>query len=172
MRGSWPVLAVALFAAACASAAPPASTTPRAGAQSPSPSNTGAAGEPPSAFLAINGAGRHEGELGTYVYGGAGSDAPWLPARSLDAIPIRSGDRLSVLLADGLLVGPWAATIAPAGDDQAERGRAFGRDETVGGLRETVELPAPPAGSWVVMVNLEYGDGTGSGAYFWLVDVR
>jgi hypothetical protein len=162
--------AVALLAAACAGppSPPPVATL---GATSDGPSGSPRGADPPAAVLIVSGAERHEGELGTYVYRGAGSDAPWLPARTLASVPVRSSDRLSVALVDGGVIGPWAATIAPAGDDQAERGRGLAADETAGGLRESVELPVPPRGGWVLMVRLDYGDGSGSGAYFWLVEV-
>ena len=178
MHGAVRVLVVTALAAACAMilaagcAMVPPSPSLSPAPTSAGPSGTAAGAEPPPAVLAINGAGRHEGELGSFTYRSAGSDAPWLPARTLESVSVRQGQRLTASFADGSLIGPWAATIAPAGDDQAERARAFGRDETVGGLRESVELPAPPAGSWVLMMQLEYGDGSGSGAYYWLVDVR
>jgi hypothetical protein len=165
-------LALAWLAGACASGPPTQAPSQVGSSASPSGAVTTQSGGPPLAVMTVDGGGRHEGELGTFVYRGSGTDAPWLPATALDSVAVKPDSRLTVRLGDQGLIGPWSATIAPAGDDQAERAQLLAREGTVGGLRESIELPAPPPGAWVLMADLNYGDGSGSGAYYWLVDVR
>ena len=166
-------LFAALMVGGCASA-PPTATPPTAGAGatagSPAASES-EAGQPPAAFLAVDGRGSVEGELGSYTFGAAGSDSPWLPARALDGVAAAPGARLIITLAGGQPIGTWSAVIAAAGDDQAVNKRALGESQA-GGLGPAITLPAPSRGDWVLMVQLAYGDGSGSGAYYWEINVR
>jgi hypothetical protein len=162
----------------CGCVGTPTSTTPALAATAPGtptasgnlalPSDTS---QPPAAVLAVNGQGNHPGVLGTYVYRGAGSDAPWLPARALRSVAVPAGGRLLVRLADQGSIGAWFARIAPAGDDQGVRVRGLAEQPDENGRSAVIELLAPAPGPWVLAVTLDYGDGSGSGSYFWLVEV-
>jgi hypothetical protein len=145
-----------------------ASVTPIASGSIESPAE---AAQPPAAVLAVSRQGSHAGVLGTYVYQGAGSDAPWLPARALRSVAVPAGGRLLVRLADQRLIGAWSARIAPAGDDQGVTARGLTEQPDENERSAVIELLAPPPGSWVLAVTLDYADGSGSGSYFWLVEV-
>jgi hypothetical protein len=162
----------------CGCVAAPSSTTPAGAATAPvTPTASGSvasptdASQPPAAVLTVNGQGSYPGVLGTYVYRGAGSDAPWLPARALRSVAVGAGGRLVVRLADQRLIGAWSARTAPAGDDQGVTARGLAEQPDENGRSAVIELLAPPPGSWVLVVTLDYADGSGSGSYFWLVEV-
>jgi hypothetical protein len=162
----------------CGCVAAPSSTTPAVpSTSSVAPTAAGSIAsptdtpQPPAAVLAVNAQGSHPGVLGTYVYRGAGSDAPWLPARALRSVPVPGGGRLLVRLADQRLIGAWSARIAPAADDQGVTVRGLAEQPDENGRSAVIELLAPPPGSWVLVVTLDYADGSGSGSYFWLVEV-
>lgn len=172
-RRAWAITLLALgFAAGCAASAPPsASPTPSI---FPSTATAAAsdASRPPGALLAVNGQGRYAAELGTYVYRGAGSDAPWLPARSLDAVSAPARGRLTVRLSDGRPIAAWSARVAAAADEQGVAARGLAEQSDGARLTAEIELPAPGPGSWVLAVDLDYGDGSGSAVYFWRLEVR
>jgi hypothetical protein len=161
----------------CGCVATPSSTTPAVPLTAPSVTATASGvasptdSQPPGAILAVNGQGNHAGVLGTYVYRGAGSDAPWLAARALSSIGVPAGGRLVVRLADQRLIGAWSARVAPAGDDQGVMVRGLADQPDENARSAVIELLAPAPGSWVLAVSLDYGDGSGSGSYFWLVEV-
>jgi hypothetical protein len=166
--------ALALWVAAGCGAAPPSPIPSNAvsSGEPVSPAATTDASRPPAAVLSVNGQGRREGELGTYVYRGAGSDSPWLPARSLESVAVPAGARLGVRLADRRLIGAWSARVAAAADEQGVPTRPLADEPDASRRWAALEFTAPGPGSWVLEVSLDYGDGSGSGAYFWLIEVR
>lgn len=174
------VLAIGIAVGACTADTPPsASTSP----PSPSPSAIEAVATPaptptvavesvvpatptavsnaPLAFLVI-GTDRHTGKVGGFTFGRYSESAPWLPATALDSIDVAAGAELRVELDERGTIDGWAARIAAAADVTAE---------AVVGLAEgggpAAAFDAPAAGDWVVSVTITYGDGLGSGAYFW-----
>lgn len=146
-----------------ASTAAPATAVPGEGPLIP---------QPPTALLSVNGRGDSAGQLGSYVFLGTGSDSPWLPARSLRPVPARGEARLSVRLSDGRLIGPWTADLAAAQDEQGATLTRLGGEESGRRPLSAVEVRAPDRGSWVLMVNVVFADGSGSAAYYWRIDVR
>ena len=135
---------------------------------SPRPSPT-AASVPPAAVLTL-GRSRHEGELGTYVYQGAGADAPWLPSRALDRVPAKRGAPMVFSLEQGAVVA-WSIRFAPAGDAQGAAARRHG-ERDAGSPARAIRIPSLPAGRWVLEVRVVYADEAGDGAYYWYLDVR
>jgi hypothetical protein len=134
------------------------------------PSERPIAPQPPSALLSVNVRGAYAGELGSYLFRGTGSDSPWIPARTLRPVTVRAGAVLSVRLERGL-IGPWSADVAPARDEQGAALTRLGGNESGVPSRRSVRIPAPPRGSWVLMINVGFADGSGSAAYYWRIDV-
>ena len=116
----------------------------------------------PVAILVI-GAQRHAGEVGGFTFGRFSDSAPWLPATALDTVRVPAGTELRVELDD-------RATIAGLDRAHRDRGRRHGGRGHRPGLgrrpRRRVQLP-PASGDWVVSVTITYGEGLGSGAYYW-----
>jgi hypothetical protein len=143
---------------AVSSVGPSAPVQPSAGpAGEPSPA------EPPAASIADDGGDRVAGQLGSYTWLDAGSDAPWL-----DGSPIRigAGERLTLTFADSIGVANWTASRVVPG---ARNGiGSIGMADGEGG---PVAFDSPPRGSWSVNVTVWFSDDRGSAAYYWLVDV-
>lgn len=137
---------------------------------SPSPSPDEAEPMPPLARLALPDGSLHEAALGSYDYGGAAADAPWLPARILPTIEVEAGTPLMLSVAPLHFVR-WGARYADARDEQANviSPLAAGGDGVAS--LESALLPAPPSGSWVVMVQLYFADEEGDAAYYWHLQV-
>jgi hypothetical protein len=148
-----PLLLGALLAIAACGAPPP---TPE-----PSPTSTGEplAPQPPAAVLSFPGGQPTVGDLGTYVYRDAGSDAPWLPGEPVAVPP--AGVLCQVFLSEPLRVTAWRARVAPAG-------RAPG----IGQEREIAAGEGPmifelPSGAWTLQLSVQFGDGIGDATYYW-----
>jgi hypothetical protein len=135
--------------------------TPTSPAESSGPSTPSPASDAPIAVLVV-GAKRHPGEVGGFTFGTYSQSAPWLPATALDTVAVRAGAALRVEVDDRSTVAGWIARLATAADVTAD---------AVTGLAEgdgpTVAFAAPAAGDWVVSLTITYGDGLGSGAYYW-----
>jgi hypothetical protein len=133
---------------------------------SPSPSPDEAEPMPPLAYLTLPDGSLHAAALGSYDYDGAAADAPWLPARILPAVDVRAGSQLSLSVAPLHFVR-WGARYADARDEQADviSPLAAGGDGVAS--LENALLPAPPSGSWVLMVQLYFADEEGDAAYYW-----
>jgi len=150
-----PVLLGALLAITACGAPPPPVT--------PEPSHT-ARGEPPPtkppvAVLSFPGGQPTAGALGTYIYRGAGSDAPWLPGEPMAVPP--AGALGQVFLSEPLKVASWRARVAPAG-------RAPG----IGEEREIATGEGPiafelPTGTWTLQLSVQFGDGIGEATWYW-----
>ena len=168
-RVGWVVaMAIGLGAGGC-SATPP---TPSAGAVdtpagSPSgilestPPPTPVVSDAPLATLVI-GAQRHPGEVGGFTFGRFSNSAPWLPATALDTVRVRAGTELRVELDERATMQDWAARIATAADVTADAVTGL-----ASGVGPAAAFTAPRSGDWVVSVTITYGEGLGSGAYYW-----
>ena len=149
---------------AASEATAPASARPTPGEPTP--------GEPrpPDALLTLPDGTQQAGALGSYFYGGAAADSPWLPAHSLPPLEVASGATLR-LTAPPLEFVRWSARYAEAADVDASMitPLAAGGEGSVGMTSAT--LPAPPSGSWVVSVQLYFADDEGDATYYWHVSV-
>ena len=125
---------------------------------------------PPAALLTLPDGTQQAGALGSFFYGGAAADAPWLPARVLPTLEAPAGGSL-VLAVPPLEFVSWGARYADAADEDADviNPLASGGDGAAA-LRQA-KLPAPPSGSWVVAVQLFFADEEGDATYYWHVTV-
>ena len=121
--------------------------------------------QPPGATLDVAGT-RWDGRLGSWTWGEAGEDAPWLPAPALPegpVLPPRS--RVGVILDGPVLVESWTAVAARAFDTAA--------DELVdvGSGAGSPSFVVPP-GDWVVQVHLVFAERRGEASWYWRVVAR
>jgi hypothetical protein len=171
LRATLIVVLVLLAAAACTgSVTPPSPANSPSPASSPSPEmstnapSAGAAADgPPAAGLAAEGGDAVTGQLGTYVWGDAGSDSPWLPGAP---ISVGAGEPLTVSFDPALPVASWRARMVSSDGDGPDGARVLG--EGAG----DPSFQAPGAGSWTVEVFVEFGSSAGDASYFWRLDVR
>jgi hypothetical protein len=176
-RQSIAMLAIALLACACAGASPsgpagpsvvgsaPASDVPATLSAAPSASLTASQSitEPPAASLAVEGGDPVTGQLGTFTWGDGGSDSQWLPGTP---IAVGTGERLTVSIAGPVAAATWSAKRIP--EDAVGGSGATG----LGTGRPPIAFDAPETGTWSVQVTVDFDDGLGSAAYYWLVTVR
>jgi hypothetical protein len=132
--------------------------TARASAAASSPS-----AEPPAASLAVEGGDPVVGQLGSFTWGGGGSDSPWLPG---SPILVGRDERLSVAIDADIGVEDWTAGRAPAGTTDGSDVVGLGS----GG--PPITFGAPDPGSWSVQVTVRFAGGLGSATYYWRVTVR
>lgn len=182
---SAPPIGTTRLVATGAPAVPTLPPTPMSQAPSPEPSPTGrptasVAPEvtepvpgislPPLALLSVDGGEPMTGELGTYVYEGSGSDAPWLPAASLESVQVPSGATLELTLEDASAFVSWSAQVAAAEDVRGESKTGLGQSE--GSTRmESAAFASPETGQWVLAARVFYPDDRGDAVFFWLLDV-
>ena len=159
-----PATPLATRATATPASAPTVTVLPSP-SHAPSPSAPPAAtpDPPPAASLSAEGGDPVAGELGSYTWGGVGSDSPWLPGA-----PIAVGARepLAVTFAGGPAVAHWTARRARAGATSP-----IGAVPAGGGAGP-VAIDAPAAGSWTLAVTVEFAGGIGSATWYWRLDVR
>ena len=169
---------VALGVAACTgsaasleatAASPAASATaslaiPSTGSSTTSDRPAPSRGEPPQATLAAEGGDPVAGTLGSFTWGDGGSDSPWLPGAPIAVAP---GEPLTVHLADDVPIVDWTAKR-----DAATTADGIGAVAIATGGAALVSFPALPPGAWSVQLVITFGDGLGSGAYYWTVTVR
>ena len=129
----------------------------------PAPTGTPRPGTevPPIADLAVDGGDPVAGQLGTYVWGGGGSDSPWLPGTPIRAA---TGEVLTVSLVPDPRVTGWSALLAPAA-----AGDGTGAT-TVGAGAGPLDVPAPGSGTWTLAVTIDFGD-RGTATWFWRLEV-
>ena len=118
---------------------------------------------PPTARLSAEGGDPVTGQLGTYVWGGQGSDSPWLPGAAMAA---GRGEPLTVGLMPAAAVDSWTARIVPA-DSSGPAGAT-----SLGEGSGTPRFTAPKPGMWTLEVHLVFVDGTGDASYFWRLDIK
>ena len=162
---------LAVLVMGCAMPAPPSSSAspgePSAPGSAPgSPpaptTSTVPDGEPPSAALLVPNGDPVIGQLGSYTWGQAGSDAPWLPGTIATADGSRS---LRFGLSFDVPVAEWRARYATPGDVAPARPVAL----AVGAL--PLEVAAPPVGSWTVALTVVFAGGRGDATYYWRVEI-
>ena len=122
---------------------------------------------PPVASLLGGGAGPVAGELGTFFWGGLGSDSPWVvPTTDLH---VEAGGTLAVTLKPGIAQERWTAAWAPVRDGGAGAVGAVGA--VAEGSRGPLELTAPgQPGPWGLLVELHFQGGQRA-AWYWSVVV-
>lgn len=135
---------------------PPATPTP------PSPSLAGR-DAPPDAVLAAEGGDPVIGQLGTYVWFGTGSDAPWLTGALL---AVGSGESLRLNVVPEGRIATWEVRGLPAAAHGPEEARTIAKGHG------TPAFEAPGPGTWTVEVTLEFAGGAGRAAYFWRLQVE
>jgi hypothetical protein len=99
------------------------------------------------------------GDLGTYIYRGAGSDSPWLPGAPVAVPP--TGALAEVFLSEPLPIASWSARVVPAG-----RPPGLGEPREIGAGEDRVVFELP-TGTWNLQVTIQFGDGIGEATYFW-----
>lgn len=121
-----------------------------------------ASNRPPDAALAAEGGDPVAAQLGTYTWGESGSDSPWLPG---SPISVGHGEPLSVRFDRPIGVARWTADYVPAFANDGSGAASLGR----GGGPPL--FPAPSAGSWTLVVTVDFAAGTGEASYFWRLEV-
>jgi len=134
------------------SPAPPATTTPASEIAGP-----------PAAALTPVGADAVAGELGSFLWQGAGSDAPWLVPPAAQAV--RDPGPYVVTFAPSLRVDSWTARWAPIVGGHAGDVAGFG-DGGPGAI--VLQGPDGP-GTWSVQVDARFAGGS-HGAYYWRLE--
>jgi hypothetical protein len=122
---------------------------------------------PPAARMALSDGSSGVGALGSYDYDGASADGPWLPARSLPPFDVPAGSHLRLSLDSAVSFVRWGARYAAADDETGDlisQLAAGGDGQTP---LATADLPAPPSGAWVVIIQLYFADEAGDAAYYW-----
>ena len=146
--------------ATAASAEPPATSAVATGGPSPTIAGRDA---PPDALLAAEGGDPVAGQLGTYIWFEAGSDAPWLPGAP---IAVGAGEPLTVSLVPDGDIRAWAARYVPANAAGPDGATSLGE----GAGRPAFAAPGP--GSWTVELFVEFAAGVGNAHYFWRLEVE
>jgi len=118
---------------------------------------------PPSARLSAEGGDPVKGQLGTYIWGGQGSDSPWLPGA---AIAVGRGEPLTVTPKPAADIASWSARIVPADSSGPDGATSLGEGSG------TPRFAAPKRGAWTLEVHLVFADDAGDASYFWRLDVR
>ena len=168
------IVLAAMLVAGCATNAGPraVSSPPAAGTQAP-----GATARPtpmpgePGASIRVLGEVPIAGTLGSWAIDGAGSDAPWLPARALAPLDVAADAVISVAFDDGAPIGSFTGLIASVADVRGESpSRLGGRESAVPPLG-AVSLGPLPSGAWVLAVQLVRADARGEATFYWSVRV-
>jgi hypothetical protein len=151
-----PLLVGALLAVTACGAPPPPPLTPE-----PSPTSTGdpVAAQPPVAVLTYPGGQPTAGDLGTYIYRGAGSDSPWLPGEPVTVPAV--GALGEVFLSEPLTVTDWQARVAPAG-----RVPRIGEGSQIAAGEGSMAFELP-TGAWTLQLSVRFGDGIGEATWYW-----
>jgi len=119
---------------------------------------------PPVATLVVRGGVPAAGLLGSYVWDGAGSDAPWLVPPASAAV--RARGPYAVTVVPPLPVDRWEAAWARVDGDTA--GDPAG---AASGEAGPVSVPGPgAAGTWSLMVDARFAGGNHA-AWFWRIEV-
>jgi hypothetical protein len=151
-------------ASPAATSSPPPGATARATPNSTPPDEDPL---PPAAELRLPDGSAHAGALGSFFFGGAAADSPWLPARVLQAIEVAAGAQLTIALPEPYRFLRWSARFADAADETADviSQLASGGDGTT--ELTSALFAGPPPGSWVLMIRIDFADDGGDAAYYW-----
>ena len=146
------------------SPAPPviAPSVPVPSTSAPASAYASIAEGPPAAALAAEGGDATDGQLGTYTWGGGGSDAPWLRGARM---AVGSGEPLSVAFRPETMIEAWTARAVPSTADGPERATALGQGAGLPRFR------SPDAGTWTVEVHVTFPNAAGAASYFWQLAV-
>jgi hypothetical protein len=118
---------------------------------------------PPVATLVVAGGAPVGGALGSYVWDGAGSDAPWIVPPPDDAVRARAP--FGVTLVPPLAIARWEAAWAPVDVDTA--GDPAG---STSGDRMPIAVPGPDrVGTWSLKVSVRFADGNRA-VWYWRVE--
>jgi hypothetical protein len=120
----------------------------------------------PVATLVV-GAQLHPGEVGGFTFGRFSESAPWLPATALETVQVEPGSDLRVELDGRATIKDWTARIATAADVTADAVKSL-----ASGAGRVAAFTVREPGDWVVSVTITYGEGLGSGAYYWHLKVN
>ena len=121
-------------------------------------------GEPPPASLRAEGGDPVAGQLGSYTWGAAGSDSPWLQGAP---VTVGSGEPLTVVLSGDPPVDDWSAQRVAAGTSDGSGAVSLGSAQGA-----PIAFVAPGPGRWSVQVLVRFAVGGDSAAWYWLLDVR
>jgi hypothetical protein len=162
---------VGFVAGGCSAVAPAATPAAKPAASASEivmspPPPTPIVSDAPLAILVI-GAQRHPGEVGGFTFGRFSDSAPWLSATALDTVQVRAGTELRVELHERATMQDWTARVATAADVTADAVTGL-----ASGVGPAAAFTAPGSGDWVVSVTITYGQGLGSGAYYWHLTVE
>ncbi len=173
---------VALAVAGCSGGEPgtptasvlsPTGGLPSATAPTPvPPTSTPVATDAPLPLAVLRTAdGAVEGNLGSYVIDGSGSDSPAYPFGSMVAVHVPGDAVLQVVLAGGEAIGDAYLALDPADDASGTLGQ-----EAPGVARDadgtSVSFGPLPVGRWVLSARLFRADGRGDGVTYWAVVVE
>jgi hypothetical protein len=131
---------------------------------------------PPSGFLTADGT-QVEGWLGSYCWQDLCADAPEVPPK--DQLPqvLGDGNELAFSLSDTATFITWRATYASESNERpttlGESGEAFDPDARPSAspeLLSAAEFDSPPAGDWVIFVQVFFDGGDLS--YAWHVVIQ
>lgn len=158
-------LVLALVVVGCGGRSPSA---PATDVPAPPPAATAVAtlagsDAPPDAALAAEGGDPVIGQLGTYIWLGSGSDAPWLPGNPMT---VGAGEPMAVTFQPPGDIAAWVARYVPADADGPD-----GAEPLASG-QEAPAFDAPTAGSWTVEVQVTFLADAGTASYFWRLDVE
>jgi len=167
-----PPVAATPTAAAGATVTPAVPVTPTVEATHRPPVAT----DPPLGLLDA-GEGPVEGWLGSYCWQGACADAAGIPPKGQLPNVTTDGGDLEFSLSDGATFVRWRATYAAGANDEpktiGEGGEAFdpdARPSPAPELLSSVAFDEPPAGDWIVFVQVFFDGGDLS--YAWNLIVR
>jgi hypothetical protein len=146
-------------------ASPPAAThdTAASTASTAPTASEPAIDEPPAAALTAEGGDPVTGQLGTYIWGDGGSDAPWLPG---SPTRVGAGELLSVTLEPDVGIAAWRARYVPAASTDPTSATALGSGSG------SPSFSAPAGCPWTVEVAIDFAGGRGTASYFWRLDVE
>jgi hypothetical protein len=118
---------------------------------------------PPAASLSgLSGGAASAGSLGTYTWGGGGSDSPWIVGKRAGSVGV--GATVTAAFA-GLAPQGWTAAWAKVSNGMA--GSPVGA--TSGAAAVTLTAPAS-GGDWTLRVTADFGPGS-SATYYWRITV-
>jgi hypothetical protein len=120
---------------------------------------------PPDGLVSVDGGDPVVGELGSWGWLGAGSDAPWLPGRP---IHVGTHERLAFVLAEPVEIAQWRVSRVPPSSVPGSAGVVGVAD----GTGDQIAFDAPPTGTWSVLVEVTFANDQGGAAYYWAVTVE
>lgn len=154
--------ACAVSPGGAATATPPAAATPADVTPTEAPARTAPAGEPPIAWLSVEGGDPVAGQLGSFTWGGGGSDSPWLPGAP---IAVGAGEPATVTLDPAVRISSWRARYVLSTADGPDGALTLGNG--IG----TPAFLVPPTGSWTVEMHVVFADGLGDASYAWQLTI-